>query len=78
VLTPDLLPAEVRGADGGDAEEGARLLTLPRAGLRFETLEKDLLIQAMERARGNKSKAATFLGLSRATLRYRLEKHGLE
>ncbi len=80
VLTPDLLPAEVRGAgaDGGDAEEGARLLTLPRAGLRFEALEKDLLIQAMERARGNKSKAATFLGLSRATLRYRLEKHGLE
>jgi DNA-binding protein Fis len=32
----------------------------------------------MERSAGNKSAAARLLGLTRRTLGYRLEKHGLE
>jgi len=35
-----------------------------------------MLIQALERARGNKSQAARMLGISRDTLRYRLAKLG--
>ncbi len=51
--------------------------TLPPAGVNLQDLERDLLTQALERTRGNKTKAAALLNLSRDTLRYRLEKFGL-
>jgi len=50
---------------------------LPEEGISLEVLEKDLIVQAMERSGGNKSAAARLLGLTRRTLGYRLEKHGL-
>ena len=46
-------------------------------GLSLETLEKELILQSLERARGNKSRAARLLGLTRRTLYSRMEKHGL-
>lgn len=51
---------------------------LPEAGLDLAELERDLIRQALERTGGNRSQAATLLGLSRDTLRYRLEKYGLD
>ena len=59
------------------AASGERLFLLPEDGISLEALEKDLLQQAMVRADGNKSAAARLLGLTRRTLGYRLEKHGL-
>ena len=53
------------------------VVILPEAGLSLDAVERDLIRQAMERAKGNKSRAATLLGLTRATLRYRLEKMGV-
>jgi DNA-binding NtrC family response regulator len=50
---------------------------LPAQGLNLEDLEKSLLVQALDRARKNQTRAAQLLGISRHTLRYRLEKHGL-
>jgi DNA-binding NtrC family response regulator len=50
---------------------------LPAQGLNLEELEKSLLLQAIERAHNNQTRAAQLLGISRHTLRYRLEKHGL-
>ena len=50
---------------------------LPQAGLNLENLERSLLVQALQRSQNNQTKAATLLGISRHTLRYRLEKHGL-
>jgi len=50
---------------------------IPEVGFSMEEHEKELLAQALTRARQNKSAAAKLLGLSRATLRYRLEKFGL-
>ena len=40
-------------------------------------MEKDLIRQALEQARGNKTRAAELLGLTRDTLRYRVEKYSL-
>ncbi len=40
-------------------------------------MEKALILQALERAAGNKSRAARLLGLTRRTLYSRMEKHGL-
>ena len=40
-------------------------------------LEREALVQALERTGGNVSRAARVLGISRDTLRYRIEKYGL-
>jgi DNA-binding NtrC family response regulator len=50
---------------------------IPPEGLSLEALEKELILQALERAAGNKSAAARLLGLTRRTLYSRMEKHGL-
>ena len=50
---------------------------LPQDGIELEVLEKNLLVQALERARNNQTKAAALLGISRHTFRYRLEKYGI-
>ena len=42
-----------------------------------DEVERPLLEVMMRHARGNQSKAALFLGLNRATLRFKLKRHGL-
>jgi len=59
------------------AAGGKEAFALPPGGVVLEELEKSLVIQALERAAGNQTKAATLLGISRDQLRYRMEKHGL-
>jgi len=49
---------------------------LPPEGLDMETLERDLVRQALERCNGNQSRAAQLLGMTRDQIRYRLEKYG--
>ena len=51
---------------------------LPNAGIDLEEVEKDLMKQALEMARQNKTRAARLLGLSPPTFYYRLQKYGLE
>lgn len=60
-----------------ETADSPALFRLPANGLSLEGLEKSLLEQALERARNNQTRAAQLLGISRHTLRYRLEKHGL-
>jgi transcriptional regulator with GAF, ATPase, and Fis domain len=43
----------------------------------LDELERDLICQALERNGGNRTKAAKELGLTRNTLLYRMQKHGL-
>ncbi len=50
---------------------------IPPEGLSLEFLERELILQALEMAHGNKSQAARLLGLTRRTLYSRMEKHGL-
>jgi DNA-binding NtrC family response regulator len=50
---------------------------LPMEGVQLEEVEKNLVIQALERAGGNQTRAATLLGLHRDQIRYRIEKFGL-
>ncbi|RMF55888.1 MAG: sigma-54-dependent Fis family transcriptional regulator [Calditrichaeota bacterium] len=54
-----------------------KAFTLPPEGINLEELERQLIESALERTGYNKSKAARLLGLSRDTLRYRIEKFGL-
>ncbi|HUR20260.1 MAG TPA: sigma-54 dependent transcriptional regulator [Vicinamibacterales bacterium] len=57
--------------------ESLGTFTLPAAGVNLEEVEKSLVVQALERASGNQTRAATFLGLHRDQIRYRIEKFGL-
>jgi two-component system response regulator AtoC len=51
---------------------------LPSGGLNLEALERSLVVQALERAGWNQTKAAALLGLNRDQIRYRIEKFELE
>jgi DNA-binding NtrC family response regulator len=50
---------------------------LPPAGTDLEQLERNLVVQALERTKWNQTKAAGLLGLNRDQIRYRIEKFGL-
>lgn len=49
---------------------------IPHNGISLEEVERKLMTSALKQAGGNKSEAARLLGLTRDTLRYRLQKHG--
>jgi transcriptional regulator with PAS, ATPase and Fis domain len=46
-------------------------------GLSLEQVERKMILEAMERAQGNKTKAASLLGISRRALYSRMESHGI-
>jgi two-component system response regulator AtoC len=50
---------------------------LPAGGVNLEDVERHFVIQALERAGGNQTRAATLLGLHRDQIRYRIEKFAL-
>lgn len=50
---------------------------LPPHGVSLQDVERSLVIQALHRAGGNQTKAATLLCLHRDQIRYRMEKYGL-
>jgi DNA-binding NtrC family response regulator len=49
---------------------------LPANGVNLESLERSLVLQALERCGGNQTRAATLLGMNRDQIRYRIEKYG--
>ena len=85
VIDTRALPAQVAGAGGGgggrdpggDARPGgAGLFVLPDEGIHLESLEEDLIRQAIRKADGNKTQAAQLLGITRRTLYSRLDRMG--
>jgi DNA-binding NtrC family response regulator len=50
---------------------------LPPEGVDLETVERQLVIQALQRAGGNQTQAGHLLGINRDQVRYRIEKFGL-
>ena len=53
-------------------------VALPAEGIDLTRMERGLLLQALDRAGNNLTRAARLLGIGRGALRYRLEKHGIE
>jgi DNA-binding NtrC family response regulator len=50
---------------------------LPPNPISLDAVERELIVRALQRFNGNQTKAAQYLGLTRKTLIYRMEKHGL-
>lgn len=74
VIEPENLPYEFTACA---SKTGKSNFTLPDLGLQLDDLEADLIHQALTRTNGNRSKSARLLGISRDTLLYRIQKHGL-
>ncbi len=70
-------PEHLSFARPDQVRENAWVPEIPEDGLSLEALERELIVRSLERARGNKSRAARLLGLTRRTLYSRMEKHGL-
>ncbi len=68
----DLISPRLRRRPVKAGEEGVTLKD------RLDALEAEVLAEAMERCRGNLSRAALELGLSRVGLRAKLRRHGME
>jgi two-component system, NtrC family, response regulator PilR len=78
LLAPAALPASLRGESEPVRPSGAVVLA-PGFSLdrHLDETERHYLLAALERADGNKTKAAEILNLSFRSFRYRLAKHGL-
>jgi DNA-binding NtrC family response regulator len=61
----------------GATQPAAPQLSAAAGELRLDALERDTVTAALTRAQGNISRAARLLGVSRAALYRKLEKHGL-
>jgi transcriptional regulator with PAS, ATPase and Fis domain len=77
----DDLPIE-KAAGPGEARVAANdvsvELELPDGGVSLDRVEKALIEATLERTRGNVSKAAVMLGLSRGALRNKLARHDID
>ncbi len=73
-LPEPLVPGRrIRGERG---ENGRLRLEVP-AGVKFDEIEQAAIEDALEKARGNVSAAASLLGMGRGQLRYRMERLGM-
>jgi DNA-binding NtrC family response regulator len=75
-ITENDLPDELRAAIDGQPKSSL-LLEMPEDGISLEAIERELLLRALEKFKGNQTQAARYLDISRRTFIYRMEKHGL-
>jgi transcriptional regulator with PAS, ATPase and Fis domain len=78
LIVREHLPAAMDPSRRRPADEAAAVVALPPGGVDLESMERRFVEKALGETRGNKSKAARLLGLTRAQLYSRLEKYGLQ
>ncbi|MGE5892565.1 MAG: sigma-54-dependent transcriptional regulator [bacterium] len=77
-ILPEHLPAElISGNTGSKSYPDDIDFKIPLGGIDIEQVEKDLIEQALEITKGNQTRAAKLLNLSRDALRYRMQKFNL-
>jgi DNA-binding NtrC family response regulator len=74
VILPKHLPPEIHA---GAKRGGKWIIELPAVGVALVDVERELVLQALERAGGNQTHAAELLGIERDALRRRMIKYGL-
>ncbi|NIO17418.1 MAG: response regulator [Deltaproteobacteria bacterium] len=78
LIMPEHLPKEMQGTSAPTAVGEKGRFILPEGGLSLDELEKDLMVQALERTNHNKTQAAELLNISYESIRYHIKKYGLE
>jgi transcriptional regulator with GAF, ATPase, and Fis domain len=77
LITLEHLPPEVGSKKPRPSVEPIDSQAFPPGGVDLEVVERDLIAKALREARNNRSRAARLLGITRAQLYYRMQKHGL-
>ncbi len=73
VITVEALPDKFRA----NSTQASTVLKLPDEGYPLEQLEREVVVEALERNSWNQTAAARFLRIPRHTLVYRIEKYGI-
>ncbi len=73
VITEEILPSDITNKVYNVDND----FILPEEGILLEDVEKNLIIQALDRSQFNQTKAAKLLGVTRHTLIYRIEKYNI-
>jgi Response regulator containing CheY-like receiver, AAA-type ATPase, and DNA-binding domains len=76
VITVDDLPVELKKTS--ETPCTLPLWELPKEGIVFEDMERNLLMQALQKSNGIMADAAKLLGMTYRTFQYRAEKFGLK
>ena len=78
LIDASALPIEPGMKVPAPSDEGLPELSIPDQGTSLERVEEELVRQALIRARGNQTRAAKLLDISRDALRYKMKKFHLE
>jgi DNA-binding NtrC family response regulator len=76
LIYPEHLPTEIIKHVETHSDNG-KAIELPGDGLSLKEVERELIVQAVNKAGGNQTKAAKLLDISRDALRYKMQKFGL-
>lgn len=76
-ILPEHLPLELISFDQKPMSLAGSAITIPPGGIDIEQVEKELIRQALDMTKGNQTKAAKLLRLTRDALRYRMQKFEL-
>jgi len=81
-LTPASLPLQIRERGDGGAQQRVRTITLPAEGIELEAtisnMEKELMLQALERSGWVQKRAAELLKISFRAFRHKAQKYGIK
>jgi DNA-binding NtrC family response regulator len=80
LITHDHLPApmvRLAGVSGGNGSSNGGAAHSVAESVDLAAMERSFIERALSQSKGNKSKAARLLGLTRAQLYWRLDKHGI-
>ena len=81
-LTSAILQLQIRGGDDGGGRTGRVTVALPPEGIELEAtvsnLEKDLMLQALERSGWVQKRAAELLQISLRSFRHKAKKYGIK
>ena len=78
LITAEHLPLGLARREQASASAATNGGAFPAGGVDLQTVERELIVKALETSRNNRAKAARLLGITRAQLSRRLQKHGLE
>jgi len=78
IVEPAHLPRELVLREEPDLQLDSAGVKLPEGGVSLEEVERELIIQALQRSGNNRARAARLLSLGYDALRYKINKYGLE
>jgi DNA-binding NtrC family response regulator len=76
-ILPEHIPSWISRSTMRAGQSSNGRFVLPNSGISLDELEKDLILQALDKADHNKTQAAKLLNISYDSLRYQLKKFGI-